>query len=65
VYGVKLPLETAARQLGVPVSTFRAWVVASNVPTVRVGNYRFIGLEEAKAVIAKHEYKQTQTGLTF
>jgi hypothetical protein len=59
-------LQTAARHLDVPYSTLRGWLAKSGVPTVRIGNYRFVDMDEARAVVdARHEKQRAQSGMSF
>lgn len=62
---MKLTLKAAAKACDTPYRTFYDWLVASGVPTTRIGNYKFVDLDSARAVVAQHANKKKQTGLTF
>lgn len=64
-FRMKVPTKQAARLLEVPYSTLRGWLVASGVPTWRLGNYRLVDYDTARAIVAeKHAHVRT-TGLSF
>lgn len=50
----EVTIKEAARQLGVPYKTLYGYIIKHAVPTRNVGNYRFLQVEAARAVLPAH-----------